>query len=175
MNSKLAAGTRFTFVAGVILVLCASAAWAAGKPGYKLVNTHKLSSVRSLGKAPTACTTYQETGCVQKGSYGSVSFSPHVLKPGEILTATVKPTSACANCHANWPATGKITDNVLEYLKPLKCGALSCTWRLAKDAPLEPYLVIEVDISPIPATGNGPSDVTSYVGVRSTWALKYVE
>ncbi len=171
----LAIGTRSAVVAGVIAVLCASIALAAPEPGYRLVNTHKLSSVASLGKAPKTCTTYPQSGCVQKGAYGSVSFSPHILKPGGILTGTVTPTAACNDCKATWPITGKVTANVLEYLRPLKgCGALRCQWRLAEDAPAEQYLLIAMDISPRPPA-NGPSDVTSYVGVRSTWELKYFE
>ena len=174
VSGKLAIGTRSTVVVWGIAVLCASVALAAGEPMYRLVNTHKLSSVASLGKAPRACTGYPESGCIQKGAYGSVSFTPHILKPGDILTGKVTPTSACHDCQATWPVTGKVTDNVLEYLKRLKgCGALRCRWRLAKDAPAEQYLVIGMDISPRPPA-NGPSDVTSYAGVRSTWEFRYV-
>jgi hypothetical protein len=172
---KLAVGTRFTIIAGTIATLCASVAIAANQPGYRLVNTHKLSSVASLGKAPKSCTTDPTSACILDGSYGSVSFTPHILKPGEILTGTVTPTSSCSRCEATWPVTGKFTDNVLEYLKRLTgCGALRCRWRLAKDAPAEAYLLIALDISPRPPA-NGPSDVTSYVGVRSTWRFKYVQ
>lgn len=172
---KLAIATRCGVAGSAIAVLTASIALAAGGPGYRLVNTHKLSSVASLGKAPKPCTTFPESGCLQKGSYGSVNFSPHILKPGGILTGTVTPTSACHDCQATWPVTGKATDNVLEYLRPLKgCGALRCQWRLAKDAPAEQYLLIAMEISPRPPV-NGPSDVTSYVGVRSTWQFKYFE
>jgi hypothetical protein len=172
---KRAIGTRSAVVAGAIAVLCASVALAAAQPGYRLVNTHKLSSVAALGKAPKACTTYPESGCVQKGSYGSVSFSPHVLKPGGVLTGKVTPTAACNRCEATWPVTGTFTANVLQYLHRLKgCGALRCRWRLARDAPAEPYLLIAIDINPRPPV-NGPSDVSSYVGVRSTWEFKYFQ
>ncbi len=170
-----AIGTRSAIVAGAIAaILCASVALAAGAPGYRLVNTHKLSSVASLGKAPKPCTATSDSPCIEKGSYGSVTFTPHVLMPGDILTGTVTPTRFCHDCLATWPATGKLTDNVLEYLHPLKgCGALRCRWRLAKDAPAERYLLIAMDISPRPPA-NGPSDVSSYAGIRSSWALKYV-
>jgi hypothetical protein len=170
---KRATGTRSAIVAGITAVLCTSVALASGHPGYRLVNTHKLSSVASLGKAPKACSPNTGSPCILKGSYGSVSFTPHILKPGGILTAEVTPTSACHDCQATWPVTGKITDNVLEYLHPLKgCGALRCRWRLAKNAPAERYLVIGMDISPRPPA-NGPSNVSSYVGVRSSWEWKY--
>jgi hypothetical protein len=174
VTGKLRVGRRSFVVATAIAILCASVAIAANQPGYRLVNTHKLSSVTSLGKAPKSCTTDPTNACILDGSYGSVNFTPHILKPGGILTGTVTPTSSCNRCEATWPVTGTVTDNVLEYLKRLKgCGALRCRWRLAKDAPAEPYLLIALDISPRPPA-NGPSDVTSYVGVRSTWRFEYV-
>jgi hypothetical protein len=176
VGTKRVIGIRSAIVAGAIAaVVCASVALAAARPGYRLVNTHKVSSVATLGKAPKACSADTGSPCIEKGSYGSVSFTPHILKPGGILTGTVTPTVDCHDCLATWPVTGTVTDNVLEFLHRLKgCGALSCRWRLAKDAPAEPYLVIGMDISPRPAA-NGPSDVSSYAGVRSSWKYKYFQ
>ncbi len=160
-------------IAGVISALYASVTLAANVPGYKLVNTHKLSPVSELGKAPTRCVAYPQSVCILKGAYGSVSFLPHILKPGSVLIGTVTPTSACHACAATWPVTGQPTDNVLEYLKRLEgCGPLRCRWQVAKDAPAEAYLVIEADLSPDPPA-NGPTVATGYAGIRSPYELEY--
>jgi hypothetical protein len=173
VGTKRVIGIRSAIVAGIAAVLCASVALAAHQPGYRLVNTHKVSSVASLGKVPKACPS--DIACIEKGSYGSVTFTPHILRPGGILTGTVTPTKDCHDCLATWPTTGRVTGNVLQFLHRLKgCGALTCRWRLAKDAPAEPYLVIGMDISPRPPA-NGPSDVSNYVGVRSSWEWKYFQ
>jgi hypothetical protein len=111
---------------------------------------------------------------VQRGSYGSVAFSPHILKPGGILTATVTPTD-CGNCAAVWPVSGpKATIEMFRFLTPLHgCGPLRCRWHVAKDAPETAYTVVFLDISPHPAA-NGPSSISSYAGIRSPWQYKYV-
>ena len=156
---------------GLAVLLACSIAIAASPPGVRLVNVHKLSPASWLGKRPTRCKTFPESGCIQTGSYGSVHLSPHILRPGQVLTATVKPTG-CHACSATWPVSGKTAPDLLfRYLKRLRCGALKCKWRNAKNAPPEPYLVVHVAVSPRPT--NGASDVTDYVGVRSTYRLKY--
>jgi hypothetical protein len=177
VGTKRAIGTRSAIVAGAIAaIVCASVALASEPSGFHLVNTHKLSSVRSLGKVPKPCPVTTGLPCIQVGSYGSVTFTPHILKPGGILTGKVTPTKYCHDCLATWPTTGStVVGNVLQFLHRLKgCGALSCRWRLAKDAPAEAYMVIAMDISPRPPA-NGPSNVSSYVGVRSSWEWKYFQ
>jgi hypothetical protein len=152
----------------------ASMAEAASPPGFRLVNTHRTPPVSALGHRPQACTVFPETGCLQRGSYGSVAFSPHILKPGGILTATVTPTG-CANCAAVWPVSGpKATIEMFRFLTPLRgCGPLRCRWRVTRNAPETAYTVVFLDISPHPAA-NGPSSISSYAGIRSPWQYKYV-
>jgi hypothetical protein len=167
-------GLRVAVCTGLAVLALGSLAYAVSPPGFKIVNTHKLPPLSALGKRPSACKSFPQTGCIQIGAYGSVHFSPHALRPGQVLTATVRPTNACHACAAMWPASGKNTMDVLfRYLKRLKCSALKCTWRAAKNAPFTRYEVTEVDISPRPPA-NGPSDVTDYVGLRSQFRYKYV-
>jgi hypothetical protein len=165
---------RVALCSGLAVVLCTSLAYAVSPPGFKIVNTHKLPPLSALGKRPSACKFFPETGCIQVGAYGSVHFSPHALRPGQVLTATVGPTNSCHACAAVWPPSGKsTTDVIFRYLKRLQCSALKCKWRAAKNAPFTRYEVAEVDISPHPPA-NGPSEVTDYVGLRSQFRYKYV-
>jgi hypothetical protein len=163
-------------VALLAALVFASLAYAAKPPGFYLENTHKTPPVSALGQAPKKCTAYPESGCLQSGSYGSVNLSPHILKPGGILTGKVAPTTACHDCAATWPTSGKqAATELFKFLKPMRgCGALKCRWRVAKDAPETRYTVVQIDISPRPAA-NGPSSDTTYTGIRSPWAYVYVK
>ena len=175
VGRRLGPWSRVAIVACLLGALGASVALASPPGSYRLVNTHKLSSVKALGKVPPNCPSSIANACVEGGAYGTVSFSPHILKPGGVLTARVRPSSSCGNCHATWPVTGTATYNVLQYLHTLKgCGPLVCRWKVAKKAAAEPYMVIQFTISPRPPTGNGPSTISGYAGIRSTYKYEYV-
>lgn len=93
--------------------------------------------------------------CLLTSVVGTLKLSPHIVRPGKVLTARIENFSCIdvplsGPCPVTWERTGNqaVTESIASYLKPITpCGKTDhlCRWRVSKLAPTTRYGVIGVN------------------------------
>jgi hypothetical protein len=93
--------------------------------------------------------------CLLTSVVGTLKVSPHIVRPGKVLTARIENFSCMdvplsGPCPVTWERTGDraVTESIASYLNPITpCGKTDhlCRWRVSKQAPTTRYGVIGVD------------------------------
>ena len=155
----------FVFLVACSVWTCVCATLAVAKaPGGTIV------PVSYLGRPQTVCTSYPESDCAMRGEFGAITLSPHVLRPGEILTATVV-ALRCPACEVTWPVTGSAagTNLLLSQLRlvaPCSKFASRCRWRVVARPIWQPFQEVEFTIIPgAHVDGSEGSIVSDYAGI----------